>query len=279
MTEGEWLACANPAKMLAIRRTDCCGCLWFDNGDGTVSLAGGARPCGQCDNGPIVPYSPISSRKLRLFACAVHRLAPPTTKLSAKAAEDAERLADGRQMESDHAPIAWHVLNNSALDAANLMVQYVHELHASERRPTDPVMAALIRDVVGNPFRPKIRRHTWFGAEEGEWGPLQPWLTPAVVGMARRVYDDRTFDDLPFLADRLEEAGCESEELLRHLRGFEVCRYCMLPTPQEAEYGGGIYWCPGCGGTEDGNPDAYWMRSPGRHVRGCWALDLLIGKE
>ena len=53
----------------------------------------------------------------------------------------------------------------------------------------------------------------------------------------------------------------------------------MLPTPEEAEYGGGVYWCPGCGGTESGNPDAYWERSPDPHVRGCWALDLILGKE
>jgi hypothetical protein len=39
------------------------------------------------------------------------------------------------------------------------------------------------------------------------------------------------------LADALEEAGCDNEELLSH------------------------------------------CREPGEHVRGCWALDLLLGKE
>ncbi len=44
------------------------------------------------------------------------------------------------------------------------------------------------------------------------------------------------FDELPVLADALEEAGCTGAEILEHLR------------------------------------------SPGRHARGCWALDLLLGK-
>ena len=42
---------------------------------------------------------------------------------------------------------------------------------------------------------------------------------------------------LAILADALEEAGCNSIDILAHLR------------------------------------------SPGPHVRGCWALDLILGKE
>jgi len=57
----------------------------------------------------------------------------------------------------------------------------------------------------------------------------------------------------------------------------------MLPSPEEAEYGGGIYWCPGCGGTEPGPRAAgheypYWMCSPGPHYPGFWALDVVTGR-
>ena len=62
------------------------------------------------------------------------------------------------------------------------------------------------------------------------------WNGGTVAGLARSVYDERRFADLPILADALEEAGCDNAELLTHLRG------------------------------------------PGPHVRGCWALDLLLGK-
>jgi hypothetical protein len=55
--------------------------------------------------------------------------------------------------------------------------------------------------------------------------------------LAQAIYDDRTFDHLPILADALEEAGCSVKEMLDHLRG------------------------------------------PGPHVRGCWAVDLLLGRE
>jgi hypothetical protein len=69
--------------------------------------------------------------------------------------------------------------------------------------------AVLLRDIVGNPFR------------------LPAPIAPAVVayngGAARRlaeaIYDGRRFEDLPVLADLLEEAGCTDAALLGHLRG------------------------------------------------------------
>jgi hypothetical protein len=83
--------------------------------------------------------------------------------------------------------------------------------------------AALIRDPFGNPFRPVA---------------LCPsWLTVGVRALARAIYEDRTFDLLPLLADALEEAGCTNPAVLDH------------------------------------------CRDPGEHVRGCWALDLVLGKS
>jgi hypothetical protein len=65
-------------------------------------------------------------------------------------------------------------------------------------------LAALLRDVLGNPFRPV---------------PVDPsWLTPAVVRLAQSVYDARAFDRLPILADALEQAGCTDAEVLGHCR-------------------------------------------------------------
>jgi hypothetical protein len=106
--------------------------------------------------------------------------------------------------------------------------------------------AALLRDVVGNPFRPvRLCGPGVIDVVSSEWDrtgvkPLlfpHRWLTPAVTGIARRAYDDRDFAGLPVLADALDEAGCREESMLRHLRG------------------------------------------PGPHARGCWVLDTLLGKE
>jgi hypothetical protein len=82
--------------------------------------------------------------------------------------------------------------------------------------------AGFVREIVGNPFRPVA---------------LDPmWLTADVLALARGIYDERAFDRMPILADALQDAGCNSADLLSHLR------------------------------------------EPGEHVRGCWALDLLLGK-
>jgi hypothetical protein len=80
----------------------------------------------------------------------------------------------------------------------------------------------LLRDVYGNPFRPVT---------------LDPaWGTPEVLLMAQSLYEERRFEDMPVLADALEEAGCQDAAVLEH------------------------------------------CRVPGPHVRGCWVLDLLLGK-
>jgi hypothetical protein len=92
-----------------------------------------------------------------------------------------------------------------------------------------PLQAALLRDLLGNPFRPAA---------------LDPaWLTPDVVALARVAYQERILPAgtlhptrLALLADALEDAGRDCEEILAHLRG------------------------------------------EGPHVRGCWAVDALLGR-
>ena len=62
----------------------------------------------------------------------------------------------------------------------------------------------LLRDMIGNPFRPIA------------FNPV--WLTPNVIELAQAIYDDRAFDRMPELADALHEAGCACDEILSHCR-------------------------------------------------------------
>jgi hypothetical protein len=69
-------------------------------------------------------------------------------------------------------------------------------------------LAALLRDVFGNPLRP---------------GRLDPrWLTSNVWDLARVIYDSRRFDLMPILADALMDAGCDDEAMLSHCRSGDV---------------------------------------------------------
>lgn len=107
------------------------------------------------------------------------------------------------------------------------------ELGEGAARPREverQAQASLLRDIFGNPFRPRV------------FDPC--WRTPAVLALAQAVYDNRQLpwghlatDRLAILADALEENGCTDASLLEHLRG------------------------------------------PGPHVRGCVAVDAVLGRE
>ena len=101
-----------------------------------------------------------------------------------------------------------------------------------------------------------------------------------------------TFDStrLAILADAMEEAGCGNssgpetrsweDEVLRHLRGFEKCRDCHHVFPDSAfGGGGGVYWCPCCGGSEEVGDSAGWVKAKTNdHYLGCWALEFVVGR-
>src|SRR5262249_6164479 len=66
----------------------------------------------------------------------------------------------------------------------------------------------LWRCLCGNPFRrPPVIEDTWLA-----WGD-------GIVGrLARSIHDAHRFEDMPILADALEDAGCDDAGLLDHLR-------------------------------------------------------------
>jgi hypothetical protein len=58
---------------------------------------------------------------------------------------------------------------------------------------------------------------------------LPEWRTTTTVQLARHMYESRNFSAMPILADALQDAECDNEEILRHCRepGSHV-RGCFL---------------------------------------------------
>jgi hypothetical protein len=201
----------------------------------------------------------VSTRKLRLFACACCRRVWDSIELPRgwKAIEIAEQFADGfaRKKQRVNARMAdfgqSYFVSDVLADNDHLgeQVRYTAQNVASRAAYTAcggstlpeklysaawdaeaNIQSNLLREVFGNPFRPVTLSTAW--------------RTPQAVALGQAAYDQRTLPAgtldparLAVLADALEEAGCTDADLLGHLRG------------------------------------------PGPHVRGCWAVDLLLGKE
>lgn len=115
-----------------------------------------------------------------------------------------------RAAEATVEDTGWDVARNAAWSAA-------HALNG-EAPKEQQAQCQLIRDAFGNPFSPQYLDPAWLR-----------WHDSCVVQMARTIYEDRRFEDLPILADALEEAGCDNELILWHCREMgEHARGCWL---------------------------------------------------
>jgi hypothetical protein len=201
MTESDWLACTYPSLMLGF-------------------LKGRA-----------------SDRKLRLFASACQRRiwrfleAESTGRRMIQALERiADDVIDGSELpgslnNSKSHDVAAILSRDAALSSARLGLVD----GAEESR----MQVALLRDLLGNPFRPGALNPAWLS-----------WHGGTIPKLAEAIYEDRVLPSghldnhrLTVLADALEDAGCTDQDILGHCRG------------------------------------------PGPHVRGCWVVDLVLGKS
>ena len=186
---------------------------------------------------PRIPSSP-NSRKQRLFGCACIRNVFDclTDARSRRVLELLEQYIEGatswEEVEAARRVALEAGLEDvtTFLDSSDPLTIAVLSLTARAGDPPneqvgEPVIAEqchLLRDIFGNPFRPATLNRSW--------------STSTVVALARGIYEERAFDRLPILADALQDAGCDNEDVLSHCRG------------------------------------------PGPHVRGCWVVDLVLGK-
>lgn len=65
----------------------------------------------------------------------------------------------------------------------------------------------VLRDIFDNPFLPRVEPPACLPRKGG-----------TVRTLAEAIYRERTFGDMPALADALEDAGCTEPRLLTHLR-------------------------------------------------------------
>ena len=71
--------------------------------------------------------------------------------------------------------------------------------------------AGLLHEIVGNPFTPARLDPAWLA-----------WNDALVERIARGIHDERSYGDMPILADALLDAGCRDEAILGHCRGADV---------------------------------------------------------
>ena len=250
MREEEWLECTDPAKML-------------------LFLQG-----------------KTSSRKLALFALACCRRVwhiLPEHRHGRELIEASEQFLDGQEaawtaIETRYGPEDgwdWYMDCHRIGDPAGAAVEAAHtsgdrarqlaqetaksaalvvEEAAQYAAPKPPNAVRLTGDALLNAGR-KVRETAQAARREEEavqcrllddlFGPLpfgpvsvsQSWLTDAVVGLARQMYEVRDFRQMPLLGEALKQSGCRDTVILNHC----------------------------CQARE--------------HVRGCWVVDLLLGKE
>ena len=219
MTEAEWLACAEPKAILE----------FLD--------------------------AKLFKRKLRLFgvSCCRHVWEMFPNETCRAAVEVAERFADGSATPQELTKvarllrrqafargldrpgqrarwIAWQMVNEpwNSLDVSSGTIELLGQFATpgkkkSARKDENTRQCASLRDIFGTPFRSVA-----FSPE---------WRTDTVLSLASQMYESRDFSAMPILADALQDASCDSDDILNHCRG------------------------------------------DGPHVRGCWVVDLVLGKE
>jgi hypothetical protein len=146
-----------------------------------------------------------SGRKLRLFAAACWRCRcreMSSFKQVHQVVLKAERLADGEYKPKGNDD-NWILLGKNPYHIATETLGIIATLRGKGNVPPEEQIA-LLRDIFGNPFRPAV--------------PEPAWLTSDVRTLARGIYDEKAYDRMPILADALQDAGCNNEEVLAHCR-------------------------------------------------------------
>jgi hypothetical protein len=125
----------------------------------------------------------------------------PLARYVAHALADPRTTADERSLIA-LGTVARGYISQAAESCAFALAKQTHPPQPSQEEMR--IQAAMIRDIVGNPFRPVA---------------FQPqWRTDTVVALARQIDASRDFSAVPILADALQDAGCDNADILTHCR-------------------------------------------------------------
>lgn len=160
-----------------------------------------------------------NERKLRLFAVACsRRMGNWIDALGRHAVDVAERFADGFATPEElraarlacqgaGGEAAWYAAASNPAIAARNAARSAQAGALMLGTETDELIAQakLLRNIFGDHFQ--------------DLSADPAWLTPGVVQLAQAIYNGRTFERLPELADELEMASCVNGDILGHCRG------------------------------------------------------------
>lgn len=152
---------------------------------------------------------------------AVGRAVSTALRLKQQGDEHADAAATAKNKRLERAK-AEEIVRRAQEQEDNRMA----DVEAAERA-VRKVLPRFLYELVGNPF--------------SDYRFEAKWRTETVIGLARGIDAERAFDRMPILADALLDADCDSEPVLRHLRGTEK------HTTEKST-----------------------------HTRGCWVLDRIL---
>ena len=239
MNEGEWLACDDPRAMLRHMETAdsdrkmrliACACVrrvWHLDHDerlervllGVENFADGLITA--CELEPLnrLAWELEEDDQVPSLSQCIARDLGNASEVKPPGSTSPPGYLYGGPLHSSHGRSSAAAAAMGAGFGASDLEEYWRAQVVERERQT-----GLVRDIFGNPFRPAAF--------------LPEWRTDTAVSLARQMYESRDFSAMPILADALQDAGCDNDDILSHCRDTNAT-----------------------------------------HVRGCWVVDLVLGKE
>jgi|SRR5579883_1668556 len=215
MTEAEWLTCGDPGIMLAWLG----GRLNFQLHEPTFRRAA-LFACACCRR----IWTSLSDPRSRTLVEMIERDVDEgvDVKVRWNAEDEAKKAAVEAEFGGFATAAVWPLADLSdeaTSDQTDSIADTASEAYAlaqlGERDPLSSIwivavkeerryQASLLRDIFGNPFCPMTFSHSW--------------RTDTAVALASQMYDSRDFSAMPILADALQDAGCDNDDILTHCR-------------------------------------------------------------
>lgn len=227
MTEAEWLACTDPrvmleflsgqvsARKLRLFGAACCRRIWdlLDNATrnavATVERDGADVPdqleaqvtaaiAGQLDE-PSASRAMIAGlpRWWRARLALLSAQIEPVQRVVAEVVYE-------RQQQCNDTHAALRANPGDEVRAARAAWDVAQTARVHEQ----VFQSALLRDIVGNPFRTVAADPSW--------------RSDTVASLVQAIFTDGAFDRMPILGDALEDAGCDNADILAHCRELGV---------------------------------------------------------